>query len=208
MKLVLLVGFSALVSACGYRDCGSVELVTTDANTQYDPDGDGDVDFSEACGVDVGAYGYHYRDWDLVMMLFDTSHWDIGEAFDVVYDYLPVAQVVVRWSDLQEPGFVAGTDRVSGSALHIVSGDALDFPTDFPLTSARIEVIEPPSEFRRGSTIYQDDEGFRVRLAYDFTFGDEASRYQGEDWIFLTRDGIVYTDLEDFPGLPPDYEAP
>lgn len=205
---VTLLLLATPLVGCGYRPCGTVELTTLNGgepfvDERWDKDADGDVDFVEGCGADVGAFGFHYADYNLVQLIFDTSTWDSGEAVEIAYDYLPAANLMVRLDHLAV-GNEIDLGGLSGLGIHIPTGSGSDLYEVFPLAEARLTVLDGP-KVPRYSDVLMEMEPVQWKFSWELIYGDpRMERYAGEDWIELIYEE-AYAGLDTFTTLPPDY---
>ncbi len=206
--ILLVVSLPLLTTGC-YRTCGTVELYAVDSPEYgFDRDGDGDLDFIEACGIDAGSFGSYYPAYNLIHLLFDfnvAGAFDMSAEGEAITRYMPTASVWAPWTSFQEPGSVIDLDSpLVGEASLRQSGDPSELLTFFPLLEGRIEVVRAPKAIERDG-IFAEDEPFKLRIAWDLTYGYDditVSRYRGEDVVRVELDRIVYTDPDDFPFIP------
>lgn len=211
MKRLVAMALVVLAqSACGYRTCGTVEvLAPDDPERVYDADGDGDLDFIQACGANYGNFGSYYPEFDLVHIFFATDHYDVAEGVDVAYDYLLVTDVWARWAHFEE-GATLTEANLAGNGLLKPNGLSEELPLAFALSEGTIEVTGPLKEVDREG-IFAEDERIEFRIRWDLAFGDPSRprmHYVGEDVLRVALDDIVFQDADDFTVLPPDYVAP
>jgi len=178
--------FALAEFGCGYRTCGTIEYWTSRVDDRLDENGDSYIDRIEACGDDYGSWAYFY-DNGYTQLLLDSSSWDMGDAVDVAYDYLPITELVFLPEHL-EVGEVMTLDHLDGYGSHKPAGDQNTPNHTYPLTAARIEVLKGPKE--------DNFDGENYKLKWEITFGEVTDempkgfqRLEGEDWINFTTWG-------------------
>jgi hypothetical protein len=190
------------LGGCGYAPCGTVEYWSAAVDDRFDKDGDQYLDLEEACGADYGSFGAYFPDVGWAQLLFDSSQWDLGDASDLNYDYLPITELVFK-TDHLAIGEVMTNDHIGGYGFHKPAGSFDSPTTSWPLTSARIEVLAGPRE--------TDFGGESWRLDWEIVIGTpdaQAPRgYQilrGKDWVPF-EDALWTWDAPGHAGIfPPD----
>lgn len=154
-----------LLLACGYRDCGELRYYTWDVDPRFDDDGDHYLDLMEACGVDYGSFAFDYQPEGYTAIFVDPSEWDLGDAADVVYDYLPTTEIVFR-TDHLVAGERFGMEALAGFGLHKPGGPADLVTTTFFLSDGSVEVLDGPRP--------NNFDGVDWKLRLHLVFGDVA----------------------------------
>lgn len=197
LRLLPLLG----LAACGYRPCGTIQYWTSAVDPRFDEDGDQYIDLNEACGVDYGSFGARFPDVGVLQVLFDASQWDLGDAADISYDYLPITELYFREAHV-EVGAVLGMEAIGGYGFHKPAG-SFDSPTEtWSLHDARLEVLAGPRETTFGGQAWKID--------FDVTIGEPTAdapqgrqRLIGADWIPFD-DALWTWDPVEHNGSPPD----
>lgn len=191
-----------MLLACGYRDCGSLEYYTWEVDPRFDTDGDHYLDLMEACGVDYGSFGFSYAPEDYTAIFVDPSEWDLGDAADVVYDYLPTTEIVFRSQHLRDGG-TFGREALAGFGLHKPGGAADLVTTTYGLTDGEVEVLAGP----RANNFDGEDWKLRLRLVFGEP-ADPATRgwqvLELEDWINVSPAIGSWADAGSTIIAPPD----
>lgn len=190
------------LAGCGYAPCGTIEYWTTEVDPRFDVDGDRYIDLEEACGQDYGSFGEFFPDVGYAQVLFASSQWDMSDAADISYDYLPITELVFL-SDHLEPGTELTNANIGGYGFHKPAGDQNSPTQSWALHTAEIEVLAGPRETTFGGQAW--------RLRWEITVGApdaQAPRsYQvlsGTDWIPF-EDALWAWDAPGHAGIyPPD----
>ncbi len=169
------------LSACGYAPCGEVHYWTSQVDPRFDDDGDQYLDLIQGCGPNAGTTGERFDDVGYALMSLDADSWDMGDAVDLAYDYLPVTSVVFLASHL-EVGEVLETDRVDGFGWHKPDGFPDAETLSWPLHTARLEILDGPRPTEYGGETW--------KISWDVVIGaptDVAPQgfqtMRGTDWV-------------------------
>lgn len=159
-----------LLAACGYRTCGTLEYWTLEVDPQFDEDGDGYIDLIEACKADYGSFASDFPDVGFSSLLIDSSQWDMTDAVDVAYDYLPGTEIVFLTEHLAV-GEVMGMEQLAGYGFHIPEGVSWGTVYSWGLYDGHIEVLDGPRE----GTV----DGVDYKLRFDFIVGAPDAQAPG-----------------------------
>lgn len=195
-----------LLSACGYRTCGTLEYWTYAVDPQFDDNADQYLDLIEACKADYGSFASDFPDVGLSSLLVSNSEWDMTDAVDVTYDYLPTTEIVFR-TDHLVVGEVMTMAHLAGYGFHIPEGVSWGAVQSWGLYDGTIEVLDGPKE---GSV-----DGVDFKIRFELVIGapdDQAPRgyqvHQGEDWVNFSP-SLWAWDAAGHNGLaPPDWTPP
>jgi hypothetical protein len=185
--------------------CGRVSITGVASNPDIErfrkADGaDGAIDLLELCGADFGSFAHGRGDTGTTTLVLDS---DIaGAAFDV--EASPIARVllpsglVIFWSSNLVAGRTLTLEHLAGSGLHKRSES--ETYQVYPLTSAKLEVLEGPLNRKEESYLDTMDWSEEWRVRWAFEFGGGVQRWEAEDVITRSRG----TEVGGEPFYPPD----